>query len=777
MSLPLRTARAFCRGLLFLAALAGSGAATAASWTHLDGPFGGQPLALLNDAAGNTWAGLNSAGVYSRAAGTTRWTLRPGLPTQSNAQFAIGGTGTTYVSGSSGVYALPAGAAAWTKVSGTDGLPGQAGSGMTSDALGAVYVAMNNTGAIYKLAAGGATWTTVGAGLPADGMANNLAFDGAGNFWASIYSKGVYKLPAGGAAWAAVNTGLDNLNVQALAVVGNDLFAGNQFHGAYKLANASGGGATWTAWNGGSLAPTAAVYDFARGAGNTLYAAGSGAVHALASGATTWTAVGTGLGPHGPSYALAYSNADGALTLGNGSGIFVLPAGGTDWQPASDGMTASTINGLAFAPNGDLYAATFGQGVQRLANGGSAWTAVDPSRIDPTIRAIVVDGTGTVFDSSQGNVVKLAGGTWSAAGTNQGGGFTTSLAVDASNGVWAGRSGSVVRLATGASAWVEMGSGLSDETVHALAFDAAGNAYAGLDDSGVYVLAPGGQTWTPRNTNLGNLHVRALAPDGAGGMYAGTGDGVLQLVAGVWQGVGMGLVAEVQALARDANGDLYAGIDNGYAWRLPAGSTGSWTRVSRGLGSRSVSALAAGGGRVYAGTDAARGSPSGVYVFVPLDSVVEFYNTDLDNYFITANPDEQTAIGNGSAGPGWTTTDDYFNAGGPSQVCRFYGSLTPGPNSHFYTIDPAECQLLKDLQAATPISEKRWNFESNDFASSAPVAGQCAAGLVPVYRAYNNGFTRGVDSNHRITANHAAYLAQVARGWTGEGVVMCAPAK
>ena len=50
-------------------------------------------------------------------------------------------------------------------------------------------------------------------------------------------------------------------------------------------------------------------------------------MYELAAGGT---AVGTGLGPHGPSYALVYSNTDGALTLGNGSGIFVLPAGATD---------------------------------------------------------------------------------------------------------------------------------------------------------------------------------------------------------------------------------------------------------------------------------------------------------------------------------------------------------------------------------------------------------------------------------------------------------------
>ena len=85
------------------------------------------------------------------------------------------------------------------------------------------------------------------------------------------------------------------------------------------------------------------------------------------------------------------------------------------------------------------------------------------------------------------------------------------------------------------------------------------------------------------------------------------------------------------------------------------------------------------------------------------------------------------------------------------------------------------CQGLKDLQARTAATQKRWNFESNDFSTSMPVKGQCASGLIPVYGAYNNGFARGVDSNHRITANQAAYQEQVAKGWLGEGVVMCAP--
>jgi hypothetical protein len=70
---------------------------------------------------------------------------------------------------------------------------------------------------------------------------------------------------------------------------------------------------------------------------------------------------------------------------------------------------------------------------------------------------------------------------------------------------------------------------------------------------------------------------------------------------------------------------------------------------------------------------------------------------------------------------------------------------------------------------------KSWNFESLDFVSTPPTNGSCLSGTVPVYRAYNNGFARGVDSNHRITSSTTAIQDVVSRGWSNEGVVMCAP--
>ena len=90
-------------------------------------------------------------------------------------------------------------------------------------------------------------------------------------------------------------------------------------------------------------------------------------------------------------------------------------------------------------------------------------------------------------------------------------------------------------------------------------------------------------------------------------------------------------------------------------------------------------------------------------------------------------------------------------------------------------MDPLECAALRQIQAITPATQKRWNFESRDFFSTPSVKGTCTSGMVPVYRAYNDGFARGVDSNHRVTTSTAAIQSVVARGWRNEGVVMCAP--
>ncbi|WP_239184836.1 hypothetical protein [Candidatus Nitrotoga sp. HW29] len=172
-------------------------------------------------------------------------------------------------------------------------------------------------------------------------------------------------------------------------------------------------------------------------------------------------------------------------------------------------------------------------------------------------------------------------------------------------------------------------------------------------------------------------------------------------------------------------------------------------------------------------------------------TVVEYVNTlDFPNapgghYFYASDPTEQATVDAGGAGK-FVRTGRTFASGGFVPVCRFYGSMSPGPNSHFFTVSASECEELKAMQVIpTPASTQQWNFEGNGFYSVMPVADaqgqmQCMTGTQPVYRAYNNAYPKSGgknpwDSNHRYSTLSADIDEMVSKGWASEGIVLCAP--
>ncbi|MEP7083903.1 MAG: hypothetical protein ABI854_04125, partial [Betaproteobacteria bacterium] len=163
-------------------------------------------------------------------------------------------------------------------------------------------------------------------------------------------------------------------------------------------------------------------------------------------------------------------------------------------------------------------------------------------------------------------------------------------------------------------------------------------------------------------------------------------------------------------------------------------------------------------------------------------TVYEFYNQSLDRYFRTASDAEAAAI-RANPATGERDTGQTFKAwtsnaypAGASPVYRFYGSVTPGPNSHFFTADINEARLLQRTELDAPATVKRWNYEELSFAIKSSSDGSCPADApVRIYRAYNNGFARGVDSNHRYLVDFNLYAQMIAQGWVGEGVAMCGP--
>jgi serine protease len=172
---------------------------------------------------------------------------------------------------------------------------------------------------------------------------------------------------------------------------------------------------------------------------------------------------------------------------------------------------------------------------------------------------------------------------------------------------------------------------------------------------------------------------------------------------------------------------------------------------------------------------------TGAFNVAATSTVVEYYSEKLDHYFITAGAEAAML----DAGTSFQRTGQRFKAwldaaDAPASavpVCRFYAS---GPNSHFYTGDPGECQMLKALEqkekSAMPKDKAYpgWQYEGIAFHALMPVNGSCPAATTPVYRSYNNRW-RENDSNHRFTVT-ADMRFVMSEGWIDEGAVFCSPA-
>jgi len=248
-----------------------------------------------------------------------------------------------------------------------------------------------------------------------------------------------------------------------------------------------------------------------------------------------------------------------------------------------------------------------------------------------------------------------------------------------------------------------------------------------------------------------------------------------------WRSISSGLpAAPVYSLAvhpTQAN-VLYVGTEVGLFVSEDGGN--NWTTENNGPAATIVRVLFfADNSTLIAGTYGRGIWKTATYSAPQTLDVVEFYNTNLNHYFITGGAGEISIIESGGAGPGWSRTGDRFRAypsaaAGTQPVCRFYGNpainpstgLRRGPNSHFYTINPGECEFVKQ--------DVGWVYEGIAFyAYPLSAGGACAAGQVPVYRVYNGRWQQN-DSNHRFTTSLATYNQMVASGWSAEGVVLCA---
>ena len=167
------------------------------------------------------------------------------------------------------------------------------------------------------------------------------------------------------------------------------------------------------------------------------------------------------------------------------------------------------------------------------------------------------------------------------------------------------------------------------------------------------------------------------------------------------------------------------------------------------------------------------------FAAAPNATVVEYYRSDVDHYFMTASPREQAMLDAGIHA-GWSRTGRTFLAWtdaalAPSTaraVCRFLGRPEAGLDSHFYSAFASECDAVAQRFPNAWLLESTSVFHID---APEPGSGSCAEGTDPVYRVYNNRS----DVNHRYVKSLDDRTAMLARGWIAEGfgaagVALCA---
>jgi photosystem II stability/assembly factor-like uncharacterized protein len=485
------------------------------------------------------------------------------------------------------------------------------------------------------------------------------------------------------------------------------------------------------------------------------------------------------------------------------------------WTPGPSSYYGVPLHSLAVVPGEWLFAAGANQ-LHVSRDDGVTWTqvatpagsiaAVTNTRTQP---AILYATNVTEWGAFTANLITVlrstdAGRSWTSVASNTrcfrlvlGPAGTPAYCFDA--GYVASFYPALFRSGDSGASWLPAIGGTSWQPVYdgplgapVISVDTAGTTVHVASPASIHYSTDGGTSWqTPQSGPPGATSQIAVDRNRPAIAYVGSSDGLYKTQDDGRSWARIAFAFPVTAVAIDpADGVLYAGFQGGIARSRDGGAT--WQSVSNGLVDEDITVIDFAADKLYAvsvaGLSVCPGKDCGDALQPLADEVVEFYHADLDHFFYTANAGEQAWLDAGGAGGGWRRTGLAFRNGGAERVCRFYGSQVPGPNSHFYTITASECESLKELQTLIPASEKRWNYEGRDFFSTAPFDRDpnfvppwlapneptCPTGMVPVYRAYNNGFARGIDSNHRLTTSAQAIQDQVARGWKDEGIAMCA---
>lgn len=344
--------------------------------------------------SGNNFYAAGNGGVYLSTDGGATWTVRNTGMTYSVIQALIVDGAKIYAGTQQGtaaqneVWVSEDNALNWRRLG--NGIAADFPAGFTNAVYklavtGGKLFAVGTTGVI---AHDGTKWSTVFQG-PNVSSFFSLAVSG-NTLYAGSQYHGVARSTDGGASWSFVNSGLNGRQVYSVHKENGVLYAGTNYGAMISRDE----GQTWTQTN---LASTR-FYDFFS-FDNKVFVGTDTGIYATGNQGETWTRLSTGL-PTGNTFRLValgnvlYVNVL-VLTGGPTGGVFRSTDGGQNWTAANTGLTNLLVFDLAV--NGStLFAATLGGGVFRSIDGGQSWTAANTGLPALTAVALAVNNNTVV---------------------------------------------------------------------------------------------------------------------------------------------------------------------------------------------------------------------------------------------------------------------------------------------------------------------------------------------------------------------------------------------
>jgi ligand-binding sensor domain-containing protein len=256
---------------------------------------------------------------------------------------------------------------------------------------------------VFRSSDRGGTWAQAGAGVT-DPFILSLASGRDGAVYAGTFRGGVFRSRDEGRTWQSINAGFRQLEIKALLVNGDEIYAGTG-DGVYRLTQP---GDRWVVVTTG-LDQTL-VHALARSSDGTLYAGTSGkGVLRFKQNADGWVRMRDGLRDHEGMIenfirVLAIDREQGIFAGTFDGGVFRSGDGGTTWRPISRALPNDSIRGIVAADDG-LIVAT-GNGIFKTLDHGRQWMPLNKGLTNLSIQVLIGSAGGPLYAGTSSGVFR-----------------------------------------------------------------------------------------------------------------------------------------------------------------------------------------------------------------------------------------------------------------------------------------------------------------------------------------------------------------------------------